>query len=68
MYRTVRLNILVEGQTEETFARDLLSKHLESRKIYVTPICLGGIQHYSKIRGHIQTLLGDRTARLTTIV
>src|SRR5579885_3026387 len=30
-----RLNILVEGQTEEAFVRDVLGPHLNSRSVFV---------------------------------
>jgi hypothetical protein len=32
-----RVNILVEGQTEETFVRELLAPHLVGFQVYLTP-------------------------------
>jgi hypothetical protein len=35
-----RVNILVEGQTEESFVHNLLSGHLADRGVFITPILL----------------------------
>ncbi|HXG64431.1 MAG TPA: DUF4276 family protein [Blastocatellia bacterium] len=76
-----RLNILVEGQTEETFVRDVLSEHLANHQVYVSVrrvetgrdrkrsrIYRGGMTGYGKARGDIRRWLNeDRTAYLTTM-
>ncbi|WP_211193646.1 DUF4276 family protein [Pyxidicoccus fallax] len=36
----IRLNIIVEGQTEETFVRDLLAPHLGERQVFVAARCV----------------------------
>src|SRR6185436_9487197 len=36
--RVRRVHVLVEGQTEETFIRDVLAPHLASREVYLTPV------------------------------
>ena len=62
----VRLNIIVEGHTEETFVRDMLSPHLAMHGVYVGgvrrvetgrkrgKIYRGGITSYSKAKKDIQ--------------
>ena len=51
-----RVNILVEGQTEETFARELLAPHLAGFQVWLTPRIVetskghkGGAVSYGKI-------------------
>lgn len=51
-----RVNILVEGQTEETFVRELLVPHLAGFQVWLTPRivetskgCKGGAVSYGKI-------------------
>ena len=70
--------ILVEGQTEETFVREVLAPHLAGRGVY--PIARlattkrvksgsdfkGGIVSYGKFRNDIIRLLGDTSAALVT--
>jgi hypothetical protein len=36
----IRLKFIVEGQTEETFVRDLLADHLAERKVYASARCV----------------------------
>jgi hypothetical protein len=36
MLEPVRLNIIVEGQTEETFVRDMLREHLAAHLVYIS--------------------------------
>lgn len=74
-----RLNMIVEGQTEETFVRDLLLESLARRGVYVQVRCVetrrkhgrayrGGITTYAKARRDMQRwLLEDKTAYLTTM-
>jgi hypothetical protein len=71
--------IYVEGQTEETFVRDVLSPHLWQRcQIILTPILArtkrtksgetfkGGIVSYAQVKRDIQRLLQDSSAILLT--
>jgi len=53
----IRLKLLVEGQTEETFVRDVLAPHYALQQIFIEPIIIltspghrGGVKHYGKIR------------------
>ncbi len=74
----MKIHILVEGQTEETFVRDTLRRHLEPRGIYLNPILAttkrvqgsanfrGGITSYSKVKYDLQRLLQDSSANLVT--
>ncbi len=34
----IRINVFVEGQTEETFVRDVLAPYFFAQQIYLTPI------------------------------
>jgi len=34
----IRVNIFVEGQTEETFVRELLYEYFHAKNIYLNPI------------------------------
>ncbi|KKZ12134.1 MAG: hypothetical protein TE42_05650 [Candidatus Synechococcus spongiarum SP3] len=60
----MRLNFIVEGQTEETFVRDQLVPHLAERSIWVAVRCVqtsrkrnikysGGLASYAQARGDI---------------
>ena len=58
-----RIYILVEGQTEEAFFRELLSPYFARMKCYITPIIVstskghkGGVISYAKIRPQITRL------------
>lgn len=75
------VHILVEGQTEETFVRELLAPHLQSKGIHLNPVLAvtkraksghrfkGGIVTYGKIRNDIRRLFDDRNAiRVTTML
>ncbi len=74
--------VYVEGQTEETFVRDVLAPHLQQRcQIVLIPVIArtkrtkvgytfkGGIVSYFKVKRDIQRLLGDKSAiRVTTLI
>lgn len=49
---TRRVKILVEGQTEETFVNKVLSPHLQSRSLILTPILVTNKQ--TKHRSHLE--------------
>jgi len=75
-----RCLILVEGQTEERFVKDVLSPHFEAMGLCPIPTILttkvvkdgknfkGGVTNYGKLRGDLMKLLGDTTALITTLI
>ncbi|MEW6694174.1 MAG: DUF4276 family protein [Pseudomonadota bacterium] len=70
-----RVYILVEGQTEETFVRELLAQHYARIGLYLTPILVstslhhkGGIVSYAKVKPQIERLCKqDGNAYVTTM-
>jgi hypothetical protein len=65
----IRVNIFVEGQTEETFVRELLYNHFLQQNIYVNPILLYGAVTYGKIRKELYRKCSeDSTAFVTTML
>lgn len=76
-----RLNIIVEGQTEETFVRDLLRDHLAACQVYLSArrvetgrnrkrskIYRGGMTSYERAKRDIERWLSeDQQAYLTTM-
>ena len=73
--------VYVEGQTEETFVRDMLGPYLQSFDLYLTPILArtkrskagtvfkGGIVSYTQVRRDILRLLHDTSIiALTTMI
>jgi hypothetical protein len=70
--------ILVEGQTEETFIRDVLSPYLHEKGIYPSaklittkhvksgPNFKGGCNSYDKVRNDLNLLLQDTSATIVT--
>jgi hypothetical protein len=76
-----RVLILVEGQTEETFVREVLSHHLSSYGVHPIPVIVatkriksgakfkGGVGQYSQIRDDLRRLLNDTgAAGVTTML
>jgi len=73
-----RVAVLVEGQTEETFVKEILSEHLSRYNIfpYATRVCTkrvgncrkyrGGVDSYSKIKTDIQLLSRDSNINAIT--
>lgn len=58
-----RVYLLVEGQTEETFVRELLAPHYARMQMFLTPIIVstrpghrGGILSYARVRPQIERL------------
>lgn len=72
----IRLNIVVEGQTEEAFVNDVLQEHLQRLGIYARAILLrtsktgrGGVTTFAKIENQISRLCKeDAGAYITTIL
>ena len=76
-----RVFLLVEGQTEETFTREVLAPHLEKHEIYPEPILAktkrvkdgpdfkGGITSYERVKNDINLLLPNtNVAAVTTMI
>jgi hypothetical protein len=71
----IRVNVFVEGQTEETFVRELLYEYFQSKNIYLNPILVktsstgkGGVVSYAKIKPQLnRKCLEDRNAIVTTM-
>ncbi|MDP2432963.1 MAG: DUF4276 family protein [Pseudomonadota bacterium] len=70
-----RLYLLVEGQTEETFVRELLTPHYARVGLYITPIIVstspgykGGVTQYAKVKPQLSRLCKqDRQAKVSTL-
>ncbi|NUM37070.1 MAG: DUF4276 family protein, partial [Candidatus Brocadiae bacterium] len=73
----VRVNIIVEGQTEETFMRDVLAPELADSGIYISARCVettrkqhkiyrGGMTTFAKIKHDIQQWLSQDSAAYTS--
>jgi hypothetical protein len=70
--------ILVEGQTEERFVKDVLQPHLWTRDVHLEPKIVttkrvkvgpqfkGGVSTFHKVDSDIKRLLGDSDAALVT--
>lgn len=73
-----RVLILVEGQTEETFVRDILGPHLLAAEIFIRAILIstkrvksgekfkGGVTSYPQVRREVWNLLNDTGATAVT--
>jgi len=80
----IRLNIIAEGQSEETFVNELLVDHLSSTNVFpvvqcvitsrdrtANRTCKGGLLAYQKLQDHVRTWLAqdkDPKARFTTMI
>lgn len=72
----IRVHVMVEGQTEETFVRDVLYDHLQHHGVFLNPILLrtstqgrGGVVSYAKVRPQlIRQCRQDTTATVTTMI
>lgn len=70
-----RVYVLVEGQTEEAFVKELLEPHYARLELYLTPIIVrtspgykGGVVSYAKIKPQIERLCKqDAGAYVTTM-
>ena len=73
-----RALILVEGQTEETFIRDVLVPHFTLRGLHLVPICVstkrikaggkfrGGVISYRQVESDLRPLLADTDVSMVT--
>ena len=71
-----KVNVICEGQTEETFVRDVLNPFLSvtypnaylhaiilaTKRVLSGGVWRGGMSKYSKFRDHVTRLLGDQGA------
>jgi len=68
----VRVHVLVEGQTEEMFVKEVLLPHFNGLELYLTPWLAGkhgGIGRYERDRGDLlKRLKQDRSAFCTMMV
>ncbi len=68
----VRVHVLVEGQTEEMFVKEVLSPHFSGLGLYLTPWLAGkhgGIGRYERDKGDLlKRLKQDHRAFCTTMV
>lgn len=70
-----RLYLLVEGQTEEAFVRELLSPYYARQGLYITPTIVstspghkGGVMSYAKVKPQLTRLCRqDRAAHVSTL-
>jgi Domain of unknown function (DUF4276) len=72
--------MLVEGQTEERFVKDVLCPVFEPRGVFLFPTILttkvvksgpdfkGGVTNYAKLRADLSKLLSDTGAVVTTMI
>lgn len=71
----IRIHVFVEGQTEETFVKEVLCEHLQRKEIYLNPILVrtsstskGGVVSYAKIKPQLnRKCLQDGSAFVTTM-
>ncbi len=71
----IRVHAFVEGQTEETFVRELLYGYFQEKNIFLNPILVrtsttgkGGVVSYAKIKPQLhRKSLEDQTAFVTTM-
>lgn len=71
-----RVHIFCEGQTEETFVREVLQDHLIGYDVFLNPIvlrtsatCKGGVVSYAKLKWQIeQKCREDSSSCVTTLI
>ena len=71
-----RVYVFCEGQTEETFVREVLGPHFQHMNIYLIPILIrtgpkgkGGVSSYGKIKRQVDRMCKqDSTAWVTTML
>ncbi|MGC9261035.1 MAG: DUF4276 family protein, partial [Phycisphaerae bacterium] len=71
----MRVNVVVEGQTEETFVKEVLAPALGYRRVYLTPRLLGtpghrgGNVNYARVKRDVTAFLKqDKQAYCTTLI
>lgn len=61
-----KILILVEGQTEEKFVKEILKPYFDPKEIYLYPRNIKGVSKYSLISSDIEKLLKDSSADMVT--
>jgi hypothetical protein len=65
----IRVNVVVEGQTEGSFVSDVLAEAFWPRQLCLTPILLAGHTSYARVtRDVIKTLKQDSAAYCSTML
>ena len=72
----IRVNIMVEGQTEEAFINEVLADHFATQGIYLNAIVFetsrghkGGVVSYAQVSGQLRNKCRhDRHATVTTLI
>ena len=72
----IRVHIFCEGQTEDTFVREVMRPHFERLNIVINPIILrtskeskGGVVSYGKVKHQVvQKCKQDNTSYVTTLI
>lgn len=72
----VRVHIFCEGQTEETFVREVLQEHLNRLGVFLNPIVIrtsatskGGMVSYAKLRWQVERKCKeDNSAYVTSLI
>ncbi len=74
----IKVLILVEGQTEEAFVKNVLSPHLRNHDVHAIPVIVatkrlltgdkirGGYVPYTRLRSEVLRLLNDSSAACVT--
>ncbi|GBE91160.1 DUF4276 family protein [Nostoc cycadae] len=71
----IRVHVFVEGQTEETFVKEVLCEYFQEKYIFLNPILVntsstgkGGVVSYAKIKRQLdRKCREDKTAFVTTM-
>ncbi|MBD2595802.1 DUF4276 family protein [Nostoc spongiaeforme FACHB-130] len=71
----IRVHVFVEGQTEETFVKEVLYEYFQEKDIFLNPILVrtssigkGGVVSYAKIKPQLdRKCREDKTAFVTTM-
>ena len=58
--------VLVEGETEEKFVKEILNPYFQAKNIYLHPVNLGGVGIYEDIKNQLQSLLHNSAYSLVT--
>jgi hypothetical protein len=73
-----KILILVEGQTEEKFIKELLVPYFKNKSVYITPIIIstsrrknglkykGGVVSFGQVKSELLKLLKDSSANMVT--
>lgn len=73
-----RVLVLVEGQTEEVFVKELLAPHLAAFNVFIIPTILvtkwvksgnhfrGGVTSYARMAADVRRLMADTSASMVT--